>query len=346
VSHSSYLFLTPSHPGRQHRDGTPILTKQALLSYLSFFILVWWIWASQVAYNLRFRQSDWLHRIFVFLQLGIFSALAAFTRKFDITAGLLPDDDQTLTDSLMLQLGDDQNNLEATQFRDDRLPRLNARGVAMTMALSRLLLLVQYAVGENVFKLVSEMKTNHSFSAVCYHARRFTHRALVAHMAPLALSTLCFLISFAIIGSDASAPVPKSIEIAKIALWYIPMVFEIASYFLAHELRGRIPYPKEGVISRSGTVFIITLGGGLDKITKGFQFIVGNTGLGIDGAGVFASAAVIIVAQFSLYFGAPGSMRRLRGHRALAWFFAHFFYLAALIMMLQGKPGTRSFLIP
>jgi hypothetical protein len=126
------------------------LRQRALFSYLSFFILVWWIWASQVAYNLRFRQSDWLHRIYVFLQLGIFSALAAFTRNFDITAALMDGDDLGLTKQLLLQLGSDESDIEAMQFRDNRLPRLNARGVAMTMALSRLLLLVQYAVGKSL----------------------------------------------------------------------------------------------------------------------------------------------------------------------------------------------------
>jgi hypothetical protein len=110
----------------------------------------------------------------------------------------------------------------------------------------------------------------------------------------------------AFISAYSSAPVPKSIEIAKVALGYIPMVFEIASYLLAHELRGRIAYPKEGVISRSGAVLIITLGGGLDKITKGFQFNVGNTILGIDGAGVFVSEAVILVAQFRCILAHPG----------------------------------------
>lgn len=54
---------------------------------------------------------------------------------------------QALRRQLLLSLGNDENDLEAIQFRDNRLPRLNARGVAMTMALSRLLLLIQYAVG-------------------------------------------------------------------------------------------------------------------------------------------------------------------------------------------------------
>jgi len=266
-------------------DGTPILQQQALLSYLSFFILVWWIWASQVAYNLRFRQSDWLHRFYVFLQLVLFSALAAFTRDFDITAGFMGDDDQGLN-QLLSELGDDENTFKAIQFREDRLPRLNARGVAMTMALSRLLLLVQYAV-------------------VFYRAHGAHHlkrRALLAHIIPLFFSSLCFIVSFGILGTG-DEPVPKSIQIAKIILWYGSMFLEIVSYFLSNELPGRVGHPTDGVIARSGTLFTVILGGGLDKITKGLQYIVGDTGLGVDGIGLFVSAAVIFISQFSLYFG-------------------------------------------
>jgi hypothetical protein len=50
-------------------------------------------------------------------------------------------------DDLLAQLGNDQNGLAASQFRDNRLPLLNAKGLSMTMALSRLLLLLQYVVG-------------------------------------------------------------------------------------------------------------------------------------------------------------------------------------------------------
>jgi hypothetical protein len=168
--------------------------------------------------NLRFRQSDWLHRIFVFFQLGIFSALAAFTRIFDITASLLQDEDQP--EGLradMLQLGNDENNLAATQFRDDRVLRLNVRGVAMTMALSPLLLLVQYAVGEN-FQPSSYAKYKHSLFTICFHGRRFAHKVLITHRLPLAFSALSFLATFAIIGSDMNTPRPQIHPMMKIIL--------------------------------------------------------------------------------------------------------------------------------
>jgi hypothetical protein len=44
-------------------DGTPILQTTEAISYVSYFLFVWWIWVAQVAYNMRFRQADVLHRI-------------------------------------------------------------------------------------------------------------------------------------------------------------------------------------------------------------------------------------------------------------------------------------------
>jgi len=79
-----------------------------------------------------------------------------------------------------------------------------------------------------------------------------------------------------------------------------------------------------------------SLGAGLDKITSGFQTIVGNTGLGRNGIPLFISAALIFIGFFSLYFGTPGSTRELGHGRALAWFFSQFFFLASLIVALQG----------
>ena len=127
-------------------DGTPILQTKDAMSYVCYFAFVWWIWVSQVAYNMRFRQADILHYIWVFLQLAIFSALAAFTKDFDITNGLVPDLEQHDTEILIAGL--DQSAAAAFKYRQDRLPLLNGRGVSLVMALSRFLLLVQYLIGK------------------------------------------------------------------------------------------------------------------------------------------------------------------------------------------------------
>jgi hypothetical protein len=93
---------------------------------------------------MRFRQSDWCHRIWVFGQLIVFCLLAAFTKDFDITSGLFDNPDEVKTDQLLTAQGWD---LTSIKFRGNRLPRLNAKGVTVAMGVSRVLLLLQYGVG-------------------------------------------------------------------------------------------------------------------------------------------------------------------------------------------------------
>jgi hypothetical protein len=123
---------------------------QDVLGYLCFWGLTWWIWASAVAYNVRFRQADWFHRGAVILQLVIFGALAAFTRDFDITAGLAggddPDQDRAERIQIDLMMAS-KDGIDAQRLQKDRLPGLNFRGIAMIMAWSRVLLMVQYIIG-------------------------------------------------------------------------------------------------------------------------------------------------------------------------------------------------------
>ena len=129
-------------------DGTLILQWENALSYVCYAFFVWWIWASQVAYNMRFRQADWLHRIWTFAQLIVFSALAAFTKDFNITDGLKHDPEGEQANNIFVQLGGDKSALDASAFRNERLPRLNAKGISVVLAISRIVLLVQYLVSE------------------------------------------------------------------------------------------------------------------------------------------------------------------------------------------------------
>jgi hypothetical protein len=160
------------------------------------------------------------------------------------------------------------------------------------------------------------------------------------HIGSLVFSTLCYFIAFALIGRNPS----KGDQIAKFFLWYIPLIIEIAAHFIAlsHRFcRGRVYYYEPRLITdRSSTAFVIILGQGLDVITNGFQFIVGNVSFGWGSLGVIFCGVAIFLLIFSLYFNSsvpgaqttPGSAH----NRALGAFFFQFFFLAAVIVTLQG----------
>jgi hypothetical protein len=74
----------------------------------------------------------------------------------------------------------------------------------------------------------------------------------------------------------------------------------------------------------------------LDKITGGFKSIIGNEGLGWDGAPLFLAASVLFIGFFTLYFATPVNTDSHRRKRLLTWFFAQFLFFSALIVTLQG----------
>ena len=89
-----------------------------------------------------------MHRTFAILQFVIFGTMATFTSNFSIFSGILPDDSQTPVNPVQFQLSNVTfNDVFATGLRQEHLPVLNARGISLVMAFSRLLLLSQYLLG-------------------------------------------------------------------------------------------------------------------------------------------------------------------------------------------------------
>ena len=61
-------------------------------------------------------------------------------------AGVIGDTLSLFDQKNILNISESQQN--ATEFRLNRLPQINAKGIAFVMGCSRMLMLVQYAVGK------------------------------------------------------------------------------------------------------------------------------------------------------------------------------------------------------
>ena len=133
-----------------------------------------------------------------------------------------------------------------------------------------------------------------------------------------------------------TAAASRSLAILKLALWYLPIIAEVISHYVALHMSGFVSYTPKAIFDRVGTVFLIILGAGLDKITGGLKAIIGNGGLGWDGAPLFLAASVLFIGFFALYFATPGVTNPRGRKRHLTWFFAQFFFFSALIIALQG----------
>jgi hypothetical protein len=94
-----------------------------------------------------------MHRIFAVLQFGILASMASFTNHFNIFFGLIPDNQSGLPASpVNFQVGTNFNSSSgfAWKTRAGKLPVINAKGISFVMGASRLLLFVQYLLGESV----------------------------------------------------------------------------------------------------------------------------------------------------------------------------------------------------
>jgi hypothetical protein len=57
-------------------------------------------------------------------------------------------------------------------------------------------------------------------------------------------------------GNGISGP-SVAVEITKLVLWYLPIIVEIISHFVALSLPGFVRYSTDAIYKRSGTVFLI-----------------------------------------------------------------------------------------
>lgn len=155
--------------------------------------------------------------------------------------------------------------------------------------------------------------------------------AFLLHIGSLFFSFWCYVTAALVIGRNPS----RGDQIAKLVLWFLPIIVEVVIHFIAAGVPGRVRYPALAIYERSSTVFIIILGGGLDKITNGFQYIVGNVSISGESIGLIFCGVLIVILLFTLYFGTSDG-DKLGSRRALALFFFNYFYLSALIVTLQG----------
>jgi len=287
------------------------------------------VWASEVTFNVRFRQADALNRVAAILQLVIFGSLSAFTTDFDITAGIgdgLKPQEQ-LAGQIQVQLNlSTLQGVQSRQFATNRLPVLNFRGISMTMGLSRLLLMMQYII---VFIYAFQHRPRRSLSFRSFFA---TSGSLLAHILSLFISSMLFFSAFGVIGHDPST----QDNITKIILWYTAVIIEIFAHFIPYlfHLTGHVPYSPAGLYARASVLFIVVLGQELDQLTGTFKYIVGPAGFDAGSAGMLISTGIILVGQFTLFFGSP--VLKSKRARGLSWFFGQWFYTMALIVLLSG----------
>ncbi|KAG8792257.1 hypothetical protein FRC12_006640 [Ceratobasidium sp. 428] len=111
------------------------------VSYIAFFTAMWWIWTSQVFYAIDFYMDDWFHLICIFFHVIIFGLLATFTRGLDVFTYILHSPGSPTWESY------DDDTITPELYAARRLTKKSFEFVAIVVAVSRVLLLVQHIIG-------------------------------------------------------------------------------------------------------------------------------------------------------------------------------------------------------
>ncbi|CAE6388699.1 unnamed protein product [Rhizoctonia solani] len=338
------------------------------LSYTAFFVVVWWLWASQVLYSINFYTDDWFHLLSIFLQMGVFGLLAATTRGYDITTYILHSPGMPgILDPQPLD-----NITDPERYNDEVTARDSIRVIALSIAISRVILLVQHL---RVFAYAHFTVRNRRGRS--YHIPRKLYVIPVG----LAISTTLFFIAWGLTWSTFGSSVSGAK--LKYVLWGSGLIVEVFSHIhmsriswgrvhfsqlagsiwklgdkdgaailddtataspesLVTSLPPELPVPQSDVTlgSRLEAITTIILGEGINGIAGTLYSIVSAPGLeGPIIVNIICSGFIVYFLAF-LYFEGPSSSHmepNNKAQRKIYWLLLHLPFLLCVVLLLQGE---------
>ncbi|CAE6449155.1 unnamed protein product [Rhizoctonia solani] len=338
------------------------------VSYTAFFVVVWWLWASQTLYSIQFYTNDWVHLLFIFIQLIIFGLLAATTRGYDVTAYILHSPGVSGLDPQMID-----GMVDPERYQADRVADYSLRVIAVSLAISRTLLWVQHL---RVF---------------CYaRVTAYRDNLLVPwklYILPIGLSVSNALFWAAMgVTFSPKGRTPLGAKL-KFVFWGVGLLVEfLLHWFMEHlpwhstssnplkepagvhdvsrdaqpqpellqsssqpqvptlaptQENQFLPVPKSNVNLRERLEGITTviLGEGINGIAGTLYAIISAPGLGGPVAANIACAAIIVYFLAYLYFEGPTGRRDPKGGstRKMFWLLLHLPFLLCIILLLLGQ---------
>ncbi|CAE6448074.1 unnamed protein product [Rhizoctonia solani] len=292
------------------------------VSYIAFFITAWWLWVSQVSYNINFYTDDWFHLLFVFLQLLVFGALAATTRGYDVTNYILRSPGSSELETY------DITTISPDRYAAEHLTKLSLRVITFVVALSRILLLIQH-----IRVVIYAMLTPRT--------GRFPRQLFIVP-ASLVISAGLFFAAFATtLGEWGRTQNGAKI---KYAFWGSALLVEMIAQVIKFQLdvNRSIKLRSHGsVTGRLSDITTILLGEGINAIAGTFYAIEQAPGFSAPtGSSVFCCAIIVFFLAY-LYFEGAAPLKSVR--RRAAWIMMHLPWLLSVILLLEGVKNQLLF---
>ncbi|GAB1524678.1 hypothetical protein RhiTH_007832 [Rhizoctonia solani] len=286
------------------------------VSYIAFFITAWWLWVSQVAYNVDFYTDDWFHLIFTFLQLLIFGALAATTRGYDVRNYILrsPGSSELETYDII--------TINPERYSTERLTKISLRVITFVLAMSRVFLLIQH------LRVVI-------YAKITAKANRLPRQLFIVP-ATLVISTGLFVTAFlTTIAPKGTEPYGAKI---KYACWGSAVLVEMVAHIIRFQLdlnRGIRLRSHGSITGRLSDITTIILGEGMNAIAGTFYAIEQAPGISVPTGSSVICCGIIVFFLTYLYFEGAAPLKSVR--RRAAYIMMHLPWLLSVILLLEGK---------
>ncbi|KAG8927225.1 hypothetical protein FRC02_008358 [Tulasnella sp. 418] len=291
-------------------SNTEITGGKSIVSYAVFFGMVWQLWASQATYDIKFYTNDWWHRLFFILQLCVYGGLAAFTSDFDIFWGLSEGEDIFVGDAGRL-------TAQAIAENTIRKKQLSFMGIALVIAISRSLLLIQYL-------RVAFYRSKHQISSWLHMLTPIS----------IAISAVLFFACFSILKTVDQT---RASSVVQLVLWGSAMLIELIGHAFTpddskDQLRGH-----GSITERLSTLTVIVMGEGLNGLCNTLKLSVNALGFGTKTIYQIGAIAIILYFFWLLYF--DGFRKRLppRKTKKEIWLLLHLPFHLFLILMLEAS---------
>ncbi|KAF8694693.1 Bacterial low temperature requirement A protein (LtrA), partial [Rhizoctonia solani] len=342
------------------------------VSYIAFFLVVWWLWASQTLYSIHFYTNDWFHLLSLFLQLVIFGLLAATTRAgYDVTAYILKSPG---ADRLDPQTVDQM--FDPDRYQKDRIASYSMRVIAFALAASRAIHWFQHIFVLNYARRTAkELKLSVPLKLRVLPVGLAVSNSMFWAAAVVTLSSrgktvsgakLKFILWAAGLVSEvllhgvmehlkwqdiSFGPLKWSNSSKDTSHEYVPAQPELhelqpvssngqSSQSTSARKKPIWPIPRSNVQLRERLEGITTviLGEGINGIAGTFYAVIAAPELGEQVYTNLASAAIIVYLLAYLYFEGPTANRNPKGSglRQMMWLLLHLPFMLSIMLLLLG----------
>ncbi|KAH8923478.1 hypothetical protein BT69DRAFT_1333822 [Atractiella rhizophila] len=250
------LFFVSALSTFNDSDSQELSTTSDLANYSGYFLTIWWIWNSQILYDIKYQTSDILCRIVKVYQLVLFATLGSYAANVDLTFPLSSDvSPQDIAASGWETLQEAQVEVEGKNA--DTKAALQA--LAMVYIVSRAVLILQY------------LRLQFYVRKAAPHIQKAVYLPVISST----ISLICWVIGYVFL---TVSPESKSLAIGRLVLWFggigIGLAFEVA----ATQIRGYVRFGHTGLGERVGLFTLIILGESVISLVGVAQLVVGGGG--------------------------------------------------------------------